>query len=479
MVERLKAFLAPVIGDRRGAAAMILAFTMIPMFGAVGLAVDSSLGYLLLSRMSKALDTAGLAAGRVALNDNAEEVAREYFDANFGTGEGAATLADFTFDLDESNTFVTLTARATTPTFFMRIFGRDQMEVFARTVIERETTGMELALVMDNTGSMWGSVSGTNLSGTPFLAMQNAALDLIDIIYGDETEIDNLWVSLVPYSAMVNIGNSRTGWLRSTDRVFTNPGSYGLDPWKGCVMARATPMDQDDTPPSSNAEKFTSFFYASSSTDNNWPGYRTAYTDRNDAKGPNLGCGPAITPLTPSRATIEAGINNMKPWSRGGTTGNLGLSWGWRTISPRWRGLWGGDTPSTHPLDYGTPLMEKVVVILTDGKNEFYKPTSLASDFTAYGRVNAPGPVGLAKSSVSAGRDELDDRMGETCEDMKDEGIRIYTITFGGTPDTQARDLFRACATTPALYYHAPNNETLATVFRAIGGELANLRIVE
>ena len=174
-----------------------------------------------------------------------------------------------------------------------------------------------------------------------------------------------------------------------------------------------------------------------------------------------------------------AGINEMKPWSRGGTTGNLGLSWGWRTLSPRWRGLWGGDTPSIHPLDYGTPLMEKVVVILTDGQNQFHKQTSLPSDFTAYGRVNSPGPVGLDASSIANGRNELDDRMEDTCEDMKDEGVRIYTITFGSTPDSQARELFRDCATTPALYYHAPDNATLANVFRAIGGELANLRIVE
>ena len=42
----------------------------------------------------------------------------------------------------------------------------------------------------------------------------------------------------------------------------------------------------------------------------------------------------------------------MKPWRRGGTTGNLGLAWGWRMVSPNWRGLW-GDTADL-PLDYDT-----------------------------------------------------------------------------------------------------------------------------
>ncbi len=167
----------------------------------------------------------------------------------------------------------------------------------------------------------------------------------------------------------------------------------------------------------------------------------------------------------------------MGAWHRGGTTGNLGLSWGWRTISPHWRGLWGGETPTTHPLDYGTPFMDKVVVILTDGQNQFYDHDSGAmprSDYTAYGRLEALGVTTLAQ-----GRAILDARMAGTCAAMKAEGIRIYAITFGASPDATAQALFRNCASTPAMYYHAPTNAILSDAFRAIGGELANLRIVE
>jgi Flp pilus assembly protein TadG len=472
-VHRIRSFLGHVLCDRRGAAAMLFALAIVPVFASVGLAVDSSLGYLLRSRMSKALDTAGLAAGRLALNTNAEEVARQYFDANFDASGGSVELTSCTFELAADRKFVTLTAEADSPTIFMRVFGKDTMTVSSRTVIRRETTGMELALVLDNTGSMWG---------TAFDGMQQAAFDLIEILYGEETEIDNLWVSLVPYTATINVGSGRTGWLAGGDRVFTNPGSFSTPGWKGCVQARATPLDTNDTPPSGGA--FTSYFYASTARtqDNRWDGSATyplklALSDRNDGRGPNLGCGPAITPLTPSRATIDAGIANMGPWHRGGTTGNLGLSWGWRTISPQWRGLWGGETPATHPLDYGTPFMDKVVVILTDGQNQFYDHDSGAapgSDYTAYGRLEALGVTTLAQ-----GRAVLDGRMASTCGAMKAEGIRIYAITFGGSPDATAQALFRNCASTPAMYYHAPTNAILAEVFTAIGGELANLRIVE
>ena len=367
-----RAFVAPVLRDRRGASAVFLAVSLIPMVGAVGLAVDSSLGYLLKARMSKSLDAAGLAAGRKALDDDAEEIARAYFDANFGEELGVIELTDFQFELDDEQRHVTLSAEATTPTYFMRVFGHDAMTVSARTVIERQTTGMELALVMDNTGSMWSSDTKTNIAGTPFEAMQNAAFDLIDIIYGEEEELDNVWVSLVPFVAAVNIGSGRTGWLAAGDRVFTNPASFRPDltggGWKGCVKARAYPHDTTDATPA--AQPFTSFFYPSSTSDNNWPTINDSYTGTNSTrKGPNLGCGTPITPLTKSRATIDAGIGAMKPWRRGGTTGNLGLVWGWRTISPNWRGLWGD---ADLPLDYGTDYMDKVVVLMTDGNNEFY-----------------------------------------------------------------------------------------------------------
>ena len=65
-------------------------------------------------------------------------------------------------------------------------------------------------------------------------------------------------------------------------------------------------------------------------------------------------------------------IDEMAPWHRGGTMANLGLAWGWRVLSPKWRGRWDGDLPEELPLDYETPNMEKVVVLLTDGNNEWY-----------------------------------------------------------------------------------------------------------
>ncbi|MFT3972252.1 MAG: VWA domain-containing protein [Amaricoccus sp.] len=442
---------------------------------------NSSLGYLLRSRLSKSLDAAGLAAGRYALESNAKEVARDYFDANFGQG-GDAVVTEFNFSLDDTKHFVTLTARAKTPTYFMRIFGQTEMDVFATTEVERQTNGMELALVLDNTGSM---------AGTNFNNMQKAALDLIDILFGDEEEVDNVWVSLTPYVASVNIGPSHTSWLNLTDQALTTPSVFGSEGWKGCVMAQAMPYDGDDTPPT--VQKLSSYLYPKA-IDNNWPPIRSSATYPNEtATGPNLACPTAITPLTKSKTTIKAGLNAMKSWRRGGTTSNLGLTWGWRTISPRWRGLWGD---ADLPLDYSgdnEDFIDKVVVILTDGENVFFDlpysvskgvvtspgDTTTPSDYTAYGRANAAGPVGLAKTSAPAGKSVLDSRMAATCKAMKAEGIRIYSILFASSISTATKSLWETCASSPAMYYLAPTGAELSAAFKAIGGQLANLRIVK
>ena len=71
----------------------------------------------------------------------------------------------------------------------------------------------------------------------------------------------------------------------------------------------------------------------------------------------------------------------------------------------------------------------------------------------------------------------MDARFANICAAMKAEGIIIYTITFGSTPDDDTQALYRDCATTPDHYFHSPSNGQLKDAFKAIGTELSNLRI--
>jgi hypothetical protein len=327
----------------------------------------------------------------------------------------------------------------------MRVAGIDTMTVAARSVIQRADTGLELVLVLDDTGSM--------KSAGKIGALKDAAHQLIEILYGSNETVDDLWVAVVPYRGAVNVGNGHTGWLTGYD-----PADFAPDTWQGCVEARTAPYDQDDTPP--GEEPFTALLWPSGPS-NPWP----PVTGSN---GPNKGCPDTeVLPLTGERSTVDARIDALDAAGGSGTLTGVGLIWGWRAISPRWRAAWGD--PSL-PLDYDEPKMRKAVVFLTDGLTNF--PTS---DYNAYGFLSE-GRLGT--TSKSAADTELEKRLAGMCTAMKNEGIEVFTIMFQ-LSDADLENLYRNCASSSSNFFNSPTNEALAQAFRAIGGRLTELRIAQ
>jgi hypothetical protein len=244
--------------DQRGAAMMILGLAVIPLFVLMGLAVDVGRGYMVKSKLSYAIDSAGLAGGRAFETDMREDDIMMFFDANFPPNfmdseiEGGEPSVIFN---EEENTIL-IEATAIVPTRFMGVAGIHEMRVHARTLIQRELRGMELALVMDNTGSM---------RPDKIVAMKNSATDLVNILYGDREEVENFWVAVVPFVATVNIGSENTDWLiqqsfdpdaawqnadpDSSERFGYHADHFQPTTWKGCVEARPYPRDSNDDPP--------------------------------------------------------------------------------------------------------------------------------------------------------------------------------------------------------------------------------------
>ena len=178
--------------------------------------------------------------------------------------------------------------------------------------------------------------------------------------------------------------------------------------------------------------------------------------------------------LTNKRTDILNKIGTLKGVNRGGTMANLGLQAGWFTLSPLWRGLWGGPTPAGLPLDYGTPDTDKAVVLLTDGANEWYDHAKQpAYDYTAYGRLSE-GRLGTTTGSQATTR--INSRMTDLCTAMKAKKITIYTITLMVTSNT-TKDLYRSCASQPSYYFNSPSAVELRGIFQQIGSQLSNLRI--
>jgi hypothetical protein len=184
----------------------------------------------------------------------------------------------------------------------------------------------------------------------------------------------------------------------------------------------------------------------------------------------------------------------MQPWWGGGTAVPTGLAWGWRALSPNYRGLWGSPTPATLPLDYGTDKMNKVVVLLTDGKNEVvqnnepgcdgsasayrsYKCDPIESDYTAYGRMTERR-FGSSIDTVTEFTTELNNRITSLCTAMKTKGIIIYTILLQ-VNDSTTDALYRDCATKPEYYFNSPSASDLAGIFNQIAQQLSKLRLAK
>jgi Flp pilus assembly protein TadG len=430
-----------------GVAALIFALSLLPFALAAGAAVDMGRAYVVRSRLAYALDAAGLAVGSAPTTDAdaLQTILEDYFEANYPE-ERMGVPAVPVMELVGNE--IHLSVSATLPTTLMNVIGIHELEVATSAVIVKETKGLEVAMVLDVTGSMLGS---------KLAALQNASHDFLDILFGEEEVNDKLKIGIVPFAAAVNIGTSMAGYVKD------NPGSpnrFGTQGWRGCVEARAYPYDVEDSYVASNSAangRWRAYAWPPHSTQNNWPAITST-------KGPNKGCHvEKIQPLTSVKATLEGVIDSLV--AEGNTNVPQGTVWGWYVLSP--------EEPFTEGGPYDDEEFSKAIVIMTDGENTISTTTGT---YSAYGTVTQ-ATTKLGCSSQSCKEDEMNDRFIEVCDNIKAENILVYTIGFDLSPGSTALALLEDCASDPSKFFDSPTEEALQAAFHQIGTELSNLRI--
>ncbi|MGE0109844.1 MAG: pilus assembly protein [Bdellovibrionales bacterium] len=467
-------FFKKFVSNESGMTLPMLGLAFMTVCGFVGMSVDVARLQLVQSRLSFALDAAGLAAGSTVNTSNLSAEVAKYLNANYPTNYMGSTAPNISATVSDDKSIINLTASTKLPTTFMAVLGKTELDVTASTEITRETTGLELVMALDNTGSM---------SGSKLTALKNAAKSLVNILFGTKESVDKLWVGLVPFAQSVNIGTSNSAWI---DQTHFSSLIWGPTSWGGCVDARdqAAGRDVTDDPPS--VEKYKAYY--SPSTDNRPAPYNTptylnynkwvasryadgtpkTFTSITSSRGPNAYCSATITPLTASKSTILAGLNNMA--ATGNTHINLGAIWAWNMLSPRWRGTWGGEmTANSLPLDYGAEHMNKAVILMTDGDNTMSQPL-----YTAYGYLS-DGRLGTT-SNTSTARTTLNNKLSGICSAMKAKGIYVYSIVLGN-PSTSTQTLMKNCASAENFYFLSPSSGELEGVFSTIADSLSSLRI--
>ena len=220
------------LNDIRGNFVILSAVAMVPIMGGLAIAVD----YTELSRQRaatmSALDAAGIATARRVVDGatDAELIAyaKDFFEANLGTVEPANT--ELTVLLPSNNAGGgTLRLSATLkykpmflPTAAMLIGKSDtQTDVdFSVTSEVRLKNTLEVALVLDNSGSMSNYGSGTG--DRRITLLKAAAKQLVETLAAQASQMKQVQkpvqFGLVPFSASVNVGPAfdNASWMDTT-----------------------------------------------------------------------------------------------------------------------------------------------------------------------------------------------------------------------------------------------------------------------
>lgn len=259
----------------RGNFAIIFGLVAIPLLGIIGLGVDVTRAYIAQVRLQGAVDNAALAAA--TLDGQSEEVIKDkttkYFYSNYHADFWAPPA---TPNVEIDNGLVQVSATATMNNYFLVLFGHDTFTIATAAEATGQAHGLEVVLVLDITGSMKNAVSATDPT-VKLTAMKKAAVDLVDILFGDATINDKLKVGLVPFAASVRLDPATAvtnGWIDTQGlstyarQNFDNnqyayliySGGGGPDqltnvPWQGCVEARPNGLEETDTPPTAGDPK--------------------------------------------------------------------------------------------------------------------------------------------------------------------------------------------------------------------------------
>ncbi|MGH7002764.1 MAG: pilus assembly protein TadG-related protein, partial [Alphaproteobacteria bacterium] len=190
---------------RRGGLLTWAAVLMVPLLSFVGIGVDASRGYLVRARLSQALDSAGLAAGRWTFSTaKAEEEANMVFQANFPSGymEATVTGPNLTVtNVSTGNDLITVSGEATIPTYFVRLLGINNFTVRANTEVTRKTVYMDVVVSIDVSGSMDELINGVKKVD----AARTAAHTLVDSLFGTAETKELLKMGLLTWNSNVRI----------------------------------------------------------------------------------------------------------------------------------------------------------------------------------------------------------------------------------------------------------------------------------
>lgn len=439
-MRRLRFAVRRLARDERGGIAILFGISALVLFGLAGVAIDSSRAYHVSYQLQDGLDAAALAAAKLHDDETAtdtdfqrvgEAFLRSYIDR---IGINDVTVGNIVVTPDRSDWSVTVKADVVVKTMFGSVSaGVNSFDFTPSSTVVYKPKKIELALVLDVTGSMCDTPpalpADACTSSVKLNALKAAAADIIETLAATGPSRDSIKVSIVPYSASVNLGG-RAGPLT---------GGASVD---GCLVERTGGTAYNDASP------FSLFEVADLAT---YPAYSCVQSQVH-----------GLTDISESstRQTLLDRINGLR--GHGGTAGHLGLAWGWYSVSPNWSGFWPG---SSAPRPFEPDRVMKAVILMTDGMFN-------TSYYNGGETVAWPNPSSAnAAIPGTSGNQAL-----RLCEAMQESDKQIVVYTVGFQTPVEAETLLKQCSG-ETNYYNADNAAQLSNAFRAIAKRLTSMRV--
>jgi uncharacterized protein YegL len=284
-----------------------------------------------------------------------------------------------------------------------------------------------VALVLDNTGSM--------SSSNKISALKTASQNLLAQLKSAAVTVDDVYVSVVPFSKDVNVGSDKYNetWLRwdlweavngtcssssyTTQSTCTShskkwtPASHST--WNGCVTDRDQNFDTTNDPPQAGATLYPAEQYAS--------------------------CPVSLIQLSNDWTSLGSKIDAMQP--NGKTNQAIGRQMGWQTLTA---------APFTVPAMDTNYQYNQVIILLTDGLN--------------------------TEDRWYTSQSSIDTRQHKTCDNIKNAGITLYTVQVN-TGNDPTSTLLKNCASDSSKFFLLTSSAEIITTFNQIGTALSNLRL--
>lgn len=481
-----------LISDDRGAIAITFALAATVIVMVLGCAIDYSRASNLRTSLQAVTDSAALTQVRQApvLADTPLRNATQN-QLNAAFPYSAVTIETFTVGATRSD--LRITTSALSQNTFMKAFGKNTLKVTADASGKVGNDTFEIAIVMDNSGSM-----GTSAGGASKLqSAKDAANGLIDAMMTSKAA-GRTKISVVPFTLVVNIGSTYASatWMDRLGQssIHWTPGGnidkppaawgnvtrFDLFPamgvaWAGCVETRPgawatndgaptsaqpdslfVPMAAPDEPGNAGAVDYypqggtsPKWYYPNSYVSDNSPSCTgtDVTTAAQYAKAQSKACkylSPASKDLSSGRGpNFNCTAQPLTRLSTSTTTvhaainamtanGNTNLLEGF---------MWGWRTlspnlPFADGRAYGTTNNRKIIVLLTDGMNMWSEASSVPaqnnhnkSNYSSFGYYGN-NRLGTTAVDAPSARALMDAKTLEACTNAKAAGITVYTVGF-------------------------------------------------